>query len=201
MFFVCLLRKRPLDGLKAVSFLNLITIMTQRINIVLFGIGKTGSALINKALKNRKDLAIDEHLDIRFPVITNSTVAFFEKEGANYSWEANFIQFGIPFKLEDVVEYVHKNKLHNLVAIDATGSAEFVKQYVGLLKSGFSVISINETLNRLHPDFETEVVRTALNRGLDYTFLNLPKGGTDTAAADALFEAIVALAQKTKAVA
>jgi len=175
--------------------------MTQRINIVLFGIGKTGSALINKALKNRKDLVIEDHLDIRFPVITNSTVAFFETEGANYSWEANIIQFGIPFKLEDVVEYVHTNKLHNLVAVDATGNADFVKQYVGLLKSGFNIVSINETLNRLHPDFEKEVTRTAMNRGLDYHFLNLPKGGTDTSAADALFDAIVAIAQKTKAVA
>lgn len=174
--------------------------MTQRINVVLFGIGKTGSALINKALKNRKDLVLDEHLDIRFPVITNSTVAFFETEGAKYSWEANIIQFGIPFKLEDVVDYVHNNKLHNLVAVDATGSAEFVRQYSGLVKSGFNVVSINETLNGLHPDFEKEVSRTALNRGLDYNFLNLPKGN-DAAAADALFSAIVALAQKTKAVA
>lgn len=174
--------------------------MTQRINIVLFGIGKTGSALINKAVKNRKDLVLDEQIDLRFPVITNSTVAFFEKEGAKYSWEANFIQFGVPFKLEHVVDYVHTNKLHNLVAVDATGSADFVREYAGLVKSGFNVVSINETVNALHPDFEREISRTALNRGLDYSYINLPKGN-DKAAADELFEAILAIAQKKKAVA
>lgn len=174
--------------------------MTQKINIVLFGIGKAGSALINKALKNRKTLILDNHIDLRFPVITNSTVAFFEKEGANYSWEANFIQFGIPFKIEDVVEYVQENKLHNLIAIDATGNAEFVRQYSGLIRSGFNVVSINETLAGLHPDFETEISRTALNRGLDYNFINLPKG-SNKAAADELFDAVLAIAGKKQEVA
>lgn len=174
--------------------------MTQKINIVLFGIGKAGSALINKALKNRKTLILDNHIDLRFPVITNSTVAFFEKEGANYSWEANFIQFGIPFKIEDVVEYVQENKLHNLIAIDATGNAEFVRQYSGLIRSGFNVVSINETLAGLHPDFETEISRTALNRGLDYNFINLSKG-SNKAAADELFDAVLAIAGKKQEVA
>lgn len=174
--------------------------MTQKINIVLFGIGKAGSALINKALKNRKTLILDSHIDLRFPVITNSTVAFFEKEGANYSWEANFIQFGIPFKIEDVVEYVQENKLHNLIAIDATGNAEFVRQYSGLIRSGFNVVSINETLAGLHPDFETEISRTAINRGLDYTFINLPKN-SNKAAADELFDAVLAIAGKKQEVA
>lgn len=174
--------------------------MTQRINIVLFGIGKTGSALINKAVRNRKDLVLEEQIDLRFPVITNSTVAFFEKEGAKYSWEANFIQFGVPFKLEHVVDYVHNNKLDNLVAVDATGNAEFIREYVGLVKSGFNVVSINETIDTLSSDFEKEILRTALNRGLDYSYISLPKGN-DKVAADELFEAILAIAQKKKAVA
>lgn len=177
-----------------------INLMNHKINIVLFGIGKAGSALINKAVKSRKELAIEEQIDIRFPVITNSTVAFFEKEGAKYSWEANFIQFSIPFKLENVVDYVYANNLENVVAVDTTGSSEFVKEYAGLVKSGFNLLSINENLKDQHPDFESEVLRTALNRGLDYNFIDLPKGN-DKAAAHELFEAILAIAQKTKAVA
>jgi homoserine dehydrogenase len=174
--------------------------MTQKVNIVLFGIGKAGSALINKALKNRKTLILEDRIDLRFPVITNSTVAFFEKEGANYSWEANFIQFAIPFRLEDVVEYVHANKLHNLIAIDATGSPEFVRHYANLLRSGFNILSINETLATLHPDFKAEIARTAANTGMAYDFINLPKGDKK-AAADELFIAILDIAAKERKVA
>ena len=95
---------------------------------------------------------------------------------------------------------MQNNKLHNLVAVDATGNAEFVREYAGLVKSGFNLVSINETINSLHPDFEKEVTRIAINHGLDYNFINLPKGN-DKAAANELFEAILAIAQKTKAVA
>lgn len=174
--------------------------MSERINIVLFGIGKAGSALINKAIKNRKALAIDEHIDLRFPVITNSSVAFFEKEGAKYSWEANFIQFSIPFRLEDVVGYVHDNNLQNLIAVDATNSAEFIKEYSGLLQSGFNVLSVNDAL-QLQPGLENEATRTAQNQELEYNYLNLPKGSNDKQAANALFDAILAVANKRKAVA
>ena len=174
--------------------------MTQKINIVLFGIGKTGSALINKAIKNRKELMIDSHIDLRFPVITNSSVAFFEKESQNYSWEANFIQFAMPFRMEDVVEYVHTNKLNNLVAVDATGSPEMVRQYAGLIRSGFNVLSINEALAAVHPEFGREIAITALNRGLSYSYLAIPKGNKQLAA-DELFDAILDIADSKKEVA
>lgn len=117
--------------------------MTQKINIVLFGIGKAGSALINKFQKNRKDLLIDSKLDFRFPVITNSTVAFYEKEGGTYAWEANFIQFGVPFKMEDVYDYIYANDLENLIAVDATASDALIGEYPRLLHNGFTVVSSN----------------------------------------------------------
>lgn len=117
--------------------------MTQKINIVLFGIGKTGSALINKFQKNRKDLLLDNKLDFRFPVITNSTVAFYEKEGGTFAWEANFIQFGVPFKMEDVYDYIYANNLENLIAVDATASDALIEEYARLLHNGFTIVSAN----------------------------------------------------------
>ncbi|MGV3460416.1 MAG: hypothetical protein ACO1N9_08185 [Flavobacterium sp.] len=121
--------------------------MTQKINIVLFGIGKAGSALINKFSKNRKDLLLDSKLDFRFPVITNSTVAFYEKEGGTYSWEANFIQFGVPFRMEDVYDYIYANDLENLVAVDATASEALISEYPRLLHNGFTIVSSNPAAN------------------------------------------------------
>lgn len=174
--------------------------MAQKINIVLFGIGKTGSALINKALKNRKELLIESHIDVRFPVITNSSVAFFEKENQNYSWEANFIQFAMPFRMEDVLEYIHTNNLRNLVAVDATASSGMLSQYLGLIRSGFNVVSVNDALASVHPEFVREIAITAMNRGLTYSYLSIPKGNKQLAA-DELFSAILAIAGGKKEVA
>jgi len=171
--------------------------MAKRINIVLFGIGNTGSALINKVLKERKELVLERKLDLRFPVITNSTVAFFEKEGANYSWEANFIQFAIPFKLEDVLYYLMENNVENIIAVDATASAALAAEYPDLVKSGFSIVTVNDSLQYLPDNFEKGVQFLAELRGLEYRSVATGTAGKE-AAADALFDAILDVAEKRR---
>lgn len=171
--------------------------MTQKINIVLFGIGKAGSAFINKVIKNRKELVLDNQLDLRFPVITSSTTAFFEKEGVNYSWEANFIQFAMPFKLEDVLYYLAENNLENVVLVDATPSAALVAEYPDLIKSGFSLISINGSIQYLPDGFEKGVKFLAESRGLQFRFLNVKGGKAE--AANALYDAVLEIAENKKA--
>lgn len=174
--------------------------MTQRINIVLFGIGNAGSALINKVIKSRKELAIEQKIDIRFPIITNSTVAFYEKEGINYSWEANFIQFGIPFRMDDVLNFVKGYSMENLIAIDATASAELPNEYFGLLQNRFNIISINDSLKNLPANFGNGLKFLADSRGLDYKMLPALPGGKG-AIAEKLFEQIISIAEKQKALA
>ena len=53
---------------------------TTKINIILFGIGNVGSALINLVLESQKFFLEKKNIEIRFPGITNSTFVFFEKE-------------------------------------------------------------------------------------------------------------------------
>ncbi len=171
--------------------------MTRKINIILFGIGNTGSALINKVLKERKNLILDQQLDIRFPVITNSTVAFYEKEGANFSWEANFIQFAIPFKMEDVLNYVYNNNLENVIAVDATDSTQLAADYIQLIRSGFSIVSINETLAFLPDSFEKGIRFLAESQGVSHKFVTAAYRNKE-AAADALFEGVLETIEKQK---
>ncbi|MUV02627.1 hypothetical protein GN157_02790 [Flavobacterium rakeshii] len=174
--------------------------MNNRINIVLFGIGNVGSALINKVLKERKGLALDNKIDLRFPVITNSSVAFFEKEGVNFSWEANFIQFGIPFKMEDVVQYLHANNISNLIAVDASGDDSLPLDYTKLLKSGFNVVSVNKNATGLPASFKDEVKLAASVHGLEALFLGAPKDSRGEIV-QKLFEALVEIAEKQKKIA
>lgn len=174
--------------------------MNQKINIVLFGIGNAGSAFINKIIKIRKNLLIDQGINLQVPVIAGSVIAFYAKEGANLSWEANFIQFGMPYRMEDIVTYLLANKLDNVVAVDATGNAGFTHNYTALLKSGFNVVSVNHAAQEMLPELSREIAVTALNKGLVYTHLSLQKGNKATAA-DALLDAVLVLAVKEKEVA
>jgi homoserine dehydrogenase len=173
--------------------------MAHVINIVLFGIGNAGSALINKVTKERETYSALAD-NIRFPVITNSNVAFFEKDGDGFAWEANFIRFAIPFKIDDVMEYVLEHDLQNLIAVDATPSAALAAEYTSLVRTGFSVVSINESLQYLPESFEKGINFLTATRGLSYKFID-PLPGNALAAGDALYQGVLEVAGKIKEVA
>lgn len=142
---------------------------TLRINVVLFGIGNVVSTLINQVIESQKFFLEKRNIDLRFPIITNSSLAFFEKEGLKNKWEANFAQSAIPFKLEDIIEYVQEQQLENLIAIDATASSEIIKSYIPLIQNGFNIVAANKKANTLHNDFYQELRRNL--KKFDKTFL------------------------------
>lgn len=142
---------------------------TLRINVILFGIGNVGSTLINQVIESQKFFLEKRNIDLRFPIITNSTLAFFEKEGVKNQWEANFAQSAIPFRVEDIIEYVQEQQFENLIAVDATASSDIVKSYIPLIQNGFNIVTANKKANTLHLDFYNELRRNLKN--FDKTFL------------------------------
>jgi aspartokinase/homoserine dehydrogenase 1 len=142
---------------------------TLKINVILFGIGNVGSTLINQVIESQKFFLEKRNIDLRFPIITNSTLAFFEKEGVKNQWEANFAQSAIPFRIEDIIEYAQEQQFENLIAVDATASSEIVKSYIPLIQNGFNIVTANKKANTLHLDFYNELRRNLKN--FDKTFL------------------------------
>ena len=142
---------------------------TLRINVILFGIGNVGSTLINQVLESQQFFLEKRNIDLRFPIITNSTVAFFEKDGIKNQWESNFQSTAFPYSIEDIVDYVQTNNLENLIAVDATASEELIKFYVPLIQNGFSIVAANKKANTLHNDFYKELRRNL--QKFDQTFL------------------------------
>lgn len=142
---------------------------TLKINVVLFGIGNVGSTLVKQVLESQKFFLEKRNIDLRFPVITNSTLAFFEKEGVKNEWEANFAQSAIPFKIEDIIAYTHEHQLENLIAVDATASLDLVENYIQLIENGFNIVAANKKANTLTYEFY-EKLRIAI-KNYDKSFL------------------------------
>ena len=140
-----------------------------RINVALFGIGNVGSTLISQVIESQKFFLEKRNIDLRFPIITNSTLAFFEKEGLKNQWEANFAQSAIPFRIEDIIEYVQEQQLENLIAVDATASSEILKNYIPLIQNGFDIVAANKKANAIHFDFYKELRRNL--KKFDKSFL------------------------------
>ncbi|WP_311196064.1 hypothetical protein [Antarcticibacterium sp. 1MA-6-2] len=124
-----------------------------RVNVVLFGVGNVGSTLIQQILDIKKQLEASGEIEINLPVVVNSTIAFFEKRGVTSSWEADFKDYGFPYKLQDIIEYVKKNDLENVIAVDATASQELVNNYSLLIENGFHIVAANKVANTLSTEF------------------------------------------------
>lgn len=125
----------------------------KKVNIVLFGVGNVGSILIKQVLSLKEKLEKDGDLEINIPIIVNSTTAFFEKRGVRSTWEADFKNFGVPYKLQDIIDYVSRNEYDNLIAVDATASEQLVHNYTYLIRNGFHLVAANKIANTLSTEF------------------------------------------------
>ena len=128
-----------------------------KINIILFGIGNIGSTLINQIIESQEFFLQSKNIDFHFPIITNSTVAFFEKEGVGYAWETNFRELAVPFKVQDIVAFAKENEFENLIAVDATASDELIGHYNTLIENGFNIVAVNKKANTLPIDLYKEI--------------------------------------------
>ena len=97
------------------------------ITIVLFGIGKVGSTLIKQINEGKSRLLQNQNIQLRIPIIANSNLAFYDKEGIASSWETDFETFSVPYKIEEIIKFVKLQKYKNLIAIDATASPAFAQ--------------------------------------------------------------------------
>lgn len=132
---------------------------TIKINIVLFGIGNVGSTLLNQVLESQQFFIDKKNIEVRFPIITNSSLAFFEKHGVKNNWEANFTNASIPYQINQIIDYVKNENLENVIVVDATASQEFVKHYIAFIQAGFHIVAANKKANTLHQDFYKEIRR------------------------------------------
>ncbi|OUS00432.1 aspartate kinase [Flavobacteriales bacterium 33_180_T64] len=125
----------------------------KKIHIVIFGIGNVGSTLIGQINKARTQFKKQEAIDLRIPIVANSKLVFFEDKTVSNSWESDFSTFSVPYKIEDVLNYIQEKKYENLIVVDATASSSFVQHYVKFVKAGFHIVSANKIANTLELDF------------------------------------------------
>ena len=128
-----------------------------KINIILFGIGNLGSSIINQVIEKQQELLDEKNIEIRFPVITNSTLAFFESEDKKNKWNADFTKSPAPFAIQNIIDYALDEALENLIAIDATTSSEILNSYTALIENGFNILAFNTNASNQQSAFYKEI--------------------------------------------
>ncbi len=144
--------------------------VSKKINIAIFGHGLVGGTLINQILESAA--AIEKRKDVKLNVfaIANSKNVLLNKDGVSPNWKNEIQNSGVLYTIDDVIAYANEHHLENLIAIDNTASAEFVKNYIPLAESSFDLISSNKVANTLSYSFYKELRKALADNQKNYLY-------------------------------
>jgi len=123
------------------------------VNVLLFGIGNIGSTLITHLQKAREFHLKNHRIQLNIPVIANSTLAFYQKEGITDEWEADFQKSSFPYQVEDIIAFVQNGNDDPVIVVDATASDTFIQHYTAFFEAGFHVVAANKKANTQSQEF------------------------------------------------
>ena len=137
--------------------------VSKKINIAIFGHGLVGGTLIDQILSSAKTIEEKKGIKLNVFAIANSTKIILNNKGVAENWKSEISANGIPYTIQDIIQFANENHLENLIAVDNTASKDFVVNYVELIENSFDVVSSNKVANTLSYDFYKKL-RNALEK-------------------------------------
>lgn len=117
------------------------------LNIALYGIGNVGGAFLDVFFNNKYKILESENLYLNLFACANSKKLHLERGGIDKTWKRDLPNCKEPNSLNTLFRYVRKNKLKNLIFIDATTSDELIGSYQDIVKNGFNIVAANKKAN------------------------------------------------------
>jgi len=117
------------------------------VHLAMIGHGKVGSELIGQVLRSTAEIRQRKKLDLRIVAVANSRKIAFSKEGFREDWNEQIAVAESPSNIDSLIEFSKQQQLENLIVVDNTASADFVKHYPHLAESGFDLVSSNKIFN------------------------------------------------------
>ncbi|TKD66724.1 bifunctional aspartate kinase/homoserine dehydrogenase I [Flavobacterium sp. ASW18X] len=136
--------------------------IAKRINLAIFGVGTVGGTLIDQILASKESIVDRKGIEVNIFAVANSKKVLLNRKGVGAQWKQNLLGQGGTYNLDTLIKFAQENHLENLIAVDNTANAEFVKHYSKLIKGGFDLVSSNKIANTLDYQFYKDV-RKELN--------------------------------------
>ncbi|MFJ1425215.1 bifunctional aspartate kinase/homoserine dehydrogenase I [Capnocytophaga canimorsus] len=127
--------------------------ISKRVNLVIFGRGTVGGTLVKQIFEAQESILSRKNISLRIIAVANSSKCLFNPKGITSDEYQNFETLGKQYQLEDIFNFVKKHHLENLIAVDATASKTFVRNYISLIENGFDLVSANKIANTVSYDF------------------------------------------------
>ncbi|WP_299679395.1 bifunctional aspartate kinase/homoserine dehydrogenase I [uncultured Dokdonia sp.] len=144
--------------------------VAKTINLAIFGHGLVGGTLIDQILASRNEIEKRKGIYLNIFAIANSKKAFLSNNGVDHQWKTTLQEEGLPYTLDDIIQYADKHHLENVIAIDNTASKDFVYNYKHLVSHGFDLVSSNKVANTVDYAFYKSLRSTLENHQKHYLY-------------------------------
>jgi len=129
----------------------------KKINLAVFGVGNVGGTLVDQIIQAAQKIEERKGIKLQLFALANSQKMLFNAQGLQGDWRKTLEEQGVPYDLEALCAYAQSHHLENLILVDNTADARFVKNYPKMIAEGFDLVSSNKIANTLEFDFYTEL--------------------------------------------
>lgn len=133
------------------------------VHLAVIGHGNVGRTMIEQVLESREEIRRRKKLDIKIVAIANSRKLALSKNGFGKTWSDDVAVSELDSDVNELIRFSRENQFENLIAVDNTGSKDFVKNYTKLAENGFDLVSSNKSFNTL-PILEYRNFRNTLTK-------------------------------------
>ncbi len=133
------------------------------VHLAIIGHGNVGGTLIDQVLESSEEIKRRKKLDLKIVAIANSKKLALNRDGIGNNWNDEVVGTEKNSDVDELIRFSKENQLENLIAVDNTGSKDFVKNYYKLAENGFDLVSSNKIFNTL-PIEEYRTFRTLLTK-------------------------------------
>lgn len=144
--------------------------ISKNINIVIFGHGLVGSALIDQILKSKGDIEKRKGINLNIFAIANSEKLLLNRKGVDENWRESIRTTSNESSIKDVIDFAETHHLENLIAVDNTASSQFYTNYVPLVEAGFDLVSSNKIANTISHEFYKDLRDQLKNHNKQYLY-------------------------------
>lgn len=145
------------------SRIDLQLLKKKKVNLAVFGHGNVGGKLLDQILESAASISERKHIVLNVFAVANSGQLLFQTDGIDENWRNKLKAEKAGWDISEVIKFARQYNLKNLIAIDNTGSTEFVEHYPKLIEGGFNLVSSNKHPNTRDLEFYQEL-RSLLQR-------------------------------------